>query len=211
VLVGIPVNLITGQDAAAKSRLVGELLRARPRGARWAVLVNDDGVPALPEDRDGIYVSEVMQGCICCTAQLPLRVGITRLLREAEPDRLLIQTPSQARTKEVLRMLADRWLAPVLSLRATIHVISARTATAVSLNETDGRTEQLAASQVIALVDDTDAGSASALKASRHLERLFPAVRVLRWQLGRFDLAALDIDGRAPAPRFWVDEPTRKS
>ncbi len=203
MLAGIPVNLVTGSDAAAKSRLVGELLRRRPSGERWAVLVNEAGAGSLPQDRDGIYVSEVTQGCICCTAQLPLRVGLTRLLRETEPDRLFIQVPGQARTGEVVRMIADQWLAPVLSARATIHVVAVQAVQAALSNPEYAA--QLAAAQVIAVADD-EAGAAQFSEAEQRLALLSCAPRVVRWTAGNFDLAMLDLAGNAPSPRFPTGE-----
>jgi G3E family GTPase len=195
VLAGIPVNIVTGRDAAAKSRVLAQIFAARPSGARWAVLVNEgrDTVKGLGSTGPGVYFSEVAEGCICCTAQLPLRVGLMRLLRETEPDRLFIQAPGRARTDHIVRMLTDRWLSPVLALRAIIHVLSATAPRALLDDELHAA--QLAAAQVVAVDGDGD-------MAMRYLAALTTAPVIRHVPRDAIDPASLDLSGPMPVPRF---------
>jgi G3E family GTPase len=195
-LSGIPVNLVTGRDAGLKSRIVAGLLERRPSGARWAVLVNETGTEhaAHRPAGEGIYFRDVAQGCICCTAQLPMRVGLTRLLRETGPDRLFIQPVGGARTGEIRRMLADRWLAPVLSLRATIHVVAAADFSGRAPDEMQAA--QLAAAQVV-VVDTEHADRIAIDAAARYLSALSNAPQIV-WLPGRVDAAMLDLEGAPP-------------
>jgi G3E family GTPase len=202
VLAGIPVNLITGRDARTKSRLLAQILRMRPAGSRWAVLVNEDGVVPDADARDGVIFSEVAQGCICCTAQLPLRVGLTRLLRETEPGRLFIQASGRARSGEILRLLSDRWLAPVLSLRATVHVLGVADFPALLDDETHA--DQLGAAQVV-VVDDGGAGNAAREALAQHLSALKSAPRIICLGEGVPDQAWLDLPGLPVTPYFRAD------
>jgi G3E family GTPase len=204
VLAGIPVNLVSGRDPAAKSRVLGQILDTRPSGARWAVLINEGGAgaPATEAVAPGVYFGEVAQGCICCTAQLPLRVGLTRLLRETEPERLFIQVPARARTGEIVRLLTDRWLSPVLSLRATIHVLVA--AGLQGLLDDEIHVAQLAAAQVVA-VDDSDAAIAERDMVARHLSTLKGAPVIARLRPDGIDSALLDLPGPLLAARFQTD------
>lgn len=195
MLAGIPVNIVTGRDVAAKSRVLAHILATRPSGARWAVLVNEGGVAAQGLDAagPGVYFSEVAEGCICCTAQLPLRVGLTRLLRETEPDRLFIRAPGRARTGHIVRMLTDRWLSPVLALRAIIHVLAATDPPALLDDELHAA--QLAAAQVVAV--DGDAGV-----AMRHLAALKTEPVIRHVPRDAIDPVLLDLSGDTPPPRF---------
>ena len=130
-LADIPANVIIGRRGPGKAAFLDALLALRPAGEPWALLRNDGekgpGIFAAP-DQAGISISQVADGCICCSAQVELRVALTRLLREARPRRLLIEPSSQAKLPEVLRLLTDRWLAPVLNPRATIGFIDAHDA-----------------------------------------------------------------------------------
>jgi len=201
VLAGIPVNLITGRDAALKSRLLERLIALRPAAARWAVLLNEAGAAAATTvtANPGLFFSEVAQGCICCTAQLPLRVALTRLLRETAPDRLLILAAGGARTTEILRLLSDRWLSPVLSLRASIHVLAMADLPALSGDDTQAG--QLAAAQVVA-IDEGSAGEAVYAAAVRRLSASGNTPLIRRLRSGAIDLALLDLPGVVLAPRF---------
>ena len=125
-LADIPANVVIGRRGPQKAAFIESLLSLRPPGETWALLRNDgEKEPAASSDPTGIRISQVADGCICCSAQVELRIALTRLLREARPRRLIIEPSSQANLKDVLRLLADRWLAPVLSVRSTLGVIEA--------------------------------------------------------------------------------------
>jgi G3E family GTPase len=127
-LADIPVNVIVGRRGPRKAAFLENLLALRPDGEPWALLRNDgekEPGAAPGGGAPGLSISQVADGCICCSAQVELRVALTRLLREARPRRLLLEPSSQAKLPEVLRLLADRWLAPVLSVRATLGFIDA--------------------------------------------------------------------------------------
>lgn len=199
MLAGIPVNLVTGRDDAAKSRFIDRLIAMRPAGARWAVLVNAALAGRSPASGNGVYFSEVAEGCICCTAQLPLRVGLTRLLRETEPDRLFIQPSARARTGEIVRMITDRWFAPVLVLRATIHVIS-------RMESQDTPSDEHLAAQVV-VIDDEGVAKRGQAAMARRLAAQTNASAVMWLSSGDMDSALLDLPGISPPPRFYPDVP----
>ena len=127
-LADIPANVVIGRRGPQKAAFLESLLALRPAGEPWALLRNDgekDDRTSTARDPAGISIRQVADGCICCSAQVELRVALTRLLRESRPRRLFIEPSSQAKLPEVLRLLADRWLAPVLNTRATIGFIEA--------------------------------------------------------------------------------------
>ena len=202
-LAAIPTNLITGRRGAGKSSLILHALKQRPQRVRWAVLVNDLG--EIPVGADGISVSEVAEGCICCTAQLPLRTALTRLLREARPERLLIEASSGARTSEVLRLLADQWLLPVLALRATLCVVDP--VQFASFADDEIYAGQIARADVV-VINRTDVAGAAAIAALlRHLSQLSPSPVVVKTQHGVIDLALLNLPAARVTPRFRSGEP----
>src|SRR5690606_1562237 len=95
MLANIPTHLIGGPLGAGKTSLIRHLLAGKPAAERWAVLINEFGQIGLDQAlltaaaSDGVSLSEIPGGCLCCVGGAPLRVDLTRLLRQARPDRLL--------------------------------------------------------------------------------------------------------------------------
>jgi len=124
-----PVNLITGFLGVGKTTAILDLLARRPPGARWAVLVNEFGqvgIDGATLTQKGVAVREVPGGCICCSAQLPLRVSLTRLLREVKPARLLIEPTGIGHPAGVIDVLRGEGLAGAVELRNVICLVDPR-------------------------------------------------------------------------------------
>jgi len=127
----IPVNLLTGFLGVGKSTAIGHLLTTVPAGERWAVLVNEFGQvavdgAALDADPARITVRELPGGCLCCTLGTPLRVTLTRLIREVRPDRLLIEPSGVGHPARVLDTLRSGGLGSALEPRASICLVDPR-------------------------------------------------------------------------------------
>lgn len=121
-----PVNLITGFLGVGKTTAILNLLARRPAGAPWAVLVNEFGaigIDGITLAESGVAVREVPGGCICCTAQLPLQVALTRLLREIKPARLLIEPTGLGHPAGVIDVLQSPSLAKAIDLRNVICLV----------------------------------------------------------------------------------------
>jgi G3E family GTPase len=121
-LANVPTLLVSGALGAGKTTLIARLLDARPDGETWAVLVNERGAAGIAP-RDGVALAEVDGGCVCCTGQVALRVGLTRLLREARPARLFVELDAASHLREVLKTLRSPWLAPVLAIEWVVGVV----------------------------------------------------------------------------------------
>ena len=124
-----PVNLITGFLGVGKTTALLHLLAQRPTGARWAVLVNEFGqvgIDGATLTQAGVAVREVPGGCICCSAQLPLRVSLTRLLREVKPERLLIEPTGLGHPAGVIDVLRSEGLASAVELHNVICLVDPR-------------------------------------------------------------------------------------
>ncbi|CAM3972280.1 putative GTP-binding protein YjiA [Vibrio aerogenes CECT 7868] len=124
----IPANIITGFLGTGKTTAILHLLNDKPAHERWAVLVNEFGEigidGALLSGQDAI-VREVPGGCMCCTAGVPMSVGLTALLRQ-KPDRLLIEPTGLGHPEEVISVLRSEQYQPYIDLKATIALVDPR-------------------------------------------------------------------------------------
>ncbi|MDM8350644.1 CobW-like GTP-binding protein [Pseudomonas sp. sp1636] len=130
MLKNIPTHVIAGSLGAGKTSLIRHLLAQRPAAERWAVLINEFGLigldaALLTRAADGIAMAEVAGGCLCCVNGVPFQVGLSRLLRKAKPDRLLIEPSGLGHPLELLRQLREPPWAGVLAVQAPVLVLDA--------------------------------------------------------------------------------------
>ncbi|KXZ52501.1 hypothetical protein GPECTOR_9g545 [Gonium pectorale] len=79
----------------------------------------------------GVVVRELAGGCLCCTLSGPLGVAIAQLVRQAKPDRLIIEPSGLGHPAGLLDVLYGEHLRSALQLRAVICLVDVRTAAAL--------------------------------------------------------------------------------
>ena len=151
----IPTNIITGFLGVGKTTAILNLLKNKPKNERWAVLVNEFGEIGVDgslfqgqhSTEQGVFISEVPGGCMCCAAGLPMQIALNQLLSKSKPDRLLIEPTGLGHPKEVLEILSAEYYQDVLCLHKTVTLVDAR-------NLIDSRyTEHKTFNQQIAIAD----------------------------------------------------------
>jgi G3E family GTPase len=126
----IPTNLITGFLGVGKTTAVIDMLRRKPAGSRWAVLVNEygevgiDGAMIEGEGEGGVTVREVAGGCVCCTTAPFFPVALYMLLQDGMPDRLLVETTGLGHPARLLETLRGKDYADRLDVRATLGIVA---------------------------------------------------------------------------------------
>jgi G3E family GTPase len=124
----ISTNLITGFLGVGKTTAVIDLLRHKPPGSRWAVLVNEygdvtiDGALIEGSSPDGVTVREVGGGCVCCASAPYLQVALHFLLLDAKPERLILETTGLGHPARLLDTLRHDYR-DRLDLRATLCLV----------------------------------------------------------------------------------------
>ncbi|UTV98247.1 GTP-binding protein [Marinomonas rhizomae] len=126
---GIKVTLVTGFLGAGKTTLIRHLLAQSPPNERWAVLVNEFGDIGLDSafyaDLD-VAISEVPGGCVCCTTSAAFQQGLNQLIRQYNPDRILIEPSGLGHPKQILQKLRSAAYQDVLLLTGAFCVLDAR-------------------------------------------------------------------------------------
>lgn len=130
----LPTNVITGFLGVGKTSAIQHLLKHKPESERWAVLINEFGKVGIDREllnsdsgRQGqVEIREVVGGCMCCSAGLPMQVALNQLLRSQKLDRLLIEPSGLGHPEEVIASLAGPNYKGLLDIRATLTLVDAR-------------------------------------------------------------------------------------
>lgn len=146
------VNLITGFLGSGKTTTLRHLLACKPEGEQWAVLVNEFGeigIDGALLAESGAVLKEIPGGCMCCVNGLPMQVGLNMLLKQARPDRLLIEPTGLGHPKQILDMLSAAVYQPWIDLRATLCLLDPRQLADARVRENENFRDQLAAADII--------------------------------------------------------------
>lgn len=198
----IPTHLILGFLGAGKTTAIRDLLARKPVGETWAVLVNEFGEIGIDGQLladTGAFVREVPGGCMCCVAGLPMQMGLNMLIREARPDRLLIEPTGLGHPARIIETLQNEFYRDVLVIGATIGLVDPRRLEDPRVTDNVHFRDQVAAADVL-VANKTDLCSPQQLRAFwQWAEALTPTKqRIAQTRLGRLDLAWLDAQPQAP-------------
>lgn len=108
----IPVTLFSGFLGAGKTTLLKHLLTERP-GGQFGLVINDVGAVNVdandlrrnfPEGRGAVQVlSELTQGCICCSIGDELADALVYLLESSKPRHIFIEASGVANPRNILQ------------------------------------------------------------------------------------------------------------
>ncbi|WP_067708650.1 GTP-binding protein [Erwinia sp. ErVv1] len=146
------VNLITGFLGSGKTTTLQHLLSQKPADEKWAILVNEFGEVGIDGAllaESGAILKEIPGGCMCCVNGLPMQVGLNMLLKQAQPDRLLIEPTGLGHPKQILDMLSADIYRPWLTLDASLCLLDPRQLSDRRTVENENFRDQLAAADII--------------------------------------------------------------
>ncbi|WP_375748170.1 CobW family GTP-binding protein [Vibrio sp. HN007] len=196
----VPTNVITGFLGVGKTTTILNILKNKPENESWAVLVNEFGeigIDGAMMTGQGAMIKEVPGGCMCCTAGVPMSVGINALLRQ-KPDRLIIEPTGLGHPKQVIATLTSEQYEPYVDLRATVALVDARNLSDEKYTTNQNFNDQLESADVIVankadLYTDKDS-----IAFTHWLQAQDPAKQLaLEVEQGCIDLSVLDMESGA--------------
>ncbi|MDP2572286.1 GTP-binding protein [Vibrio penaeicida] len=192
----VPTNIITGFLGVGKTTAILNLLKNKPENESWAVLVNEFGEigidGALLTDQ-GALIKEVPGGCMCCTAGVPMSVGITALLRQ-KPDRLIIEPTGLGHPKQVISTLLSEQYENYVDLKATIALVDPRNLQIEKYIGNKNFNDQLASADVV-VANKADECSESELQYFEGWVKRQESIKVsIVTEKGILDIQSLDIE-----------------
>jgi G3E family GTPase len=183
---GTPTTFICGALGVGKTTAILGLAEHQPPGERWAVLVNEFGevgIDGAVLEGGGLVVSELAGGCLCCTSRGPLLGSIRSVLRQVQPDRLLVEPSGLADPGAVLDALAaDPDLG--IDLRAVVTLVDPRALQAPRGPTRDLWQAQVDAAEVLVLNRVDRCSPAEIRDALAWADGLFPPKRAVVTAVG---------------------------
>jgi G3E family GTPase len=156
-ILAVPTNVITGFLGVGKTSAILHLLQQKPSNERWAVLVNEFGeigvdgsiITGQSSQKQGLFIQEVPGGCMCCASGVPMQVALNKLIKQAQPDRLLIEPTGLGHPKEVIDVLSSQHYQKSLMLQKIVTLVDARNLDDKRYTNHDTFNQQLAIADVI--------------------------------------------------------------
>ncbi|MCR8631777.1 CobW family GTP-binding protein [Paenibacillus radicis (ex Xue et al. 2023)] len=124
----VPVHILSGFLGSGKTTLLTQALDYyKQSGKKPAVLMNELGDVNLDGMlvEEGVPMSEMLSGCICCTIRGDLGLELRELIQENSPDVIFVECTGAANPMEMLDGVTDASLLTELELKSVITVVDA--------------------------------------------------------------------------------------
>lgn len=194
----VQTHIISGFLGAGKTTLLQQLLAQKPEGETWAILMNEFGQigvdqQLLPQQK-GYEVKELLGGCLCCTSQLPMQIALSRLIQEAQPDRLFIEPTGLGHPAQLLEQLTEPHWQSLIQMRALVTVVDGSRLHDSTWTQQHLYQDQLKAAQIV-VVSHKDQMTETDLQALQELKQEYLAY-VQHWlsvEQGQVALEKIDL------------------
>jgi len=123
-----PIYILSGFLGSGKTTLLQRMVSYwQEQGLRPAVIMNEIGdvnlEGALIEET--VPMTEMLNGCICCTSRGDLSLEISNLIKKESPDVIIIEATGIANPMEILDGVTEAALYMKIDLKSVITVVDA--------------------------------------------------------------------------------------
>lgn len=190
-------HLISGFLGTGKTTALKSLMEQKSPDEKWVIIVNEFGeigIDGAVLGDNGIPVAEIAGGCLCCTAGAQLGATVQKMLRDAKPDRLLIEASGLAHAASVIDDLKAKPLQESLEIATVFTVVDPRQFTDPDYAQQALYKDQIGVCDVL-VASKTDLCSPEVLHDFREkAAKLFPPkAKVVEVENARMDISWLDI------------------
>lgn len=123
------VHLFSGFLGTGKTTALKSLMAQKNPAEKWVIIVNEFGeigIDGAVLGDNGIPVAEISGGCLCCVAGSQMGDTVQKMLRDAAPDRLMIEASGLAHAASVIDELKAPPLNDTLEIAAVFTVVDPR-------------------------------------------------------------------------------------
>lgn len=124
----VKIDIIAGFLGAGKTTLINKLLDEAYIGEKIAILENEFGAVGIDGElinKSGIQITEITNGCICCSLRGALEEGLATICRDFAPDRILIEPTGLADAQDIATPIETVAKEYPLAIEKIIAVVSA--------------------------------------------------------------------------------------
>ncbi|MDO4906257.1 GTP-binding protein [Neisseria sp.] len=191
------VHLISGFLGTGKTTALKSLMEQKDPNEKWVIIVNEFGeigIDGAVLSDNGIPVAEIAGGCLCCTAGAQLGTTVQKMLRDAQPARLMIEASGLAHAASVIDDLKVKPLQDQLEIATVFTVVDPRQFINPDYAQQALYKDQIGVCDVL-VASKTDLCTPEELEQFReNAAKLFPPkAKVVEVENARMDIAWLDI------------------
>lgn len=191
------VHLISGFLGTGKTTALKSLMEQKDPNEKWVIIVNEFGeigIDGAVLSDNGIPVAEIAGGCLCCTAGAQLGTTVQKMLRDAQPARLMIEASGLAHAASVIDDLKVKPLQDQLEIATVFTVVDPRQFINPDYAQQALYKDQIGVCDVL-VASKTDLCTPEELEQFREkAAKLFPPkAKVVEVENARMDIAWLDI------------------
>lgn len=191
------VHLISGFLGTGKTTALKSLMEQKDPNEKWVIIVNEFGeigIDGAVLSDNGIPVAEIAGGCLCCTAGAQLGTTVQKMLRDAQPARLMIEASGLAHAASVIDDLKVKPLQEQIEIATVFTVVDPRQFINPDYAQQALYKDQIGVCDVL-VASKTDLCTSEELDQFREKAAgLFPPkAKVAEVENARMDIAWLDI------------------
>ncbi|MDO4621722.1 MAG: GTP-binding protein [Eubacteriales bacterium] len=154
------IDMYAGLLGCGKTTLINRLLQTEYAGKKVAIIENEIGKVNLDAgtfQADDLTIRPMTGGCVCCTVKGDFTAAVERLVREVDPEYIVIEPtgaadirgmieacrePEHAEPRRLVMIVNARRLLPLLQVVGPFYKEQIETASCIYMNFTETMTEE---------------------------------------------------------------------